>query len=470
MTERTCNPGGDCLQYCRALDSTSGLSYGPQGEQPCAWPEKLDGVQTQAQAEYPQSRLLFALCGTLAERLDTNAEATDPLAEAAQRGYDAIHSIFEGQIEIWQHRAYASHQGRVITDVEARHFATELKAAQQEAAMRTKDLDPRAMTLAQARHDCTTLESHGLLFDEATIRTVDRVVDNIVHGRPTLLVGDKGIAKTKVAEFAASLFSGDENVTIISGHGGMMSDELVGKIDLIEGKGTVFQEGKLVKCMREGRPTVLDEVNLADQPVMMRLQDMLLRRPGQSVVLQENGNEPIVIRPGFCVIATANEASARYHNREQLDPAFRDRFDIIRVDYPDAGTPHIAEYPSVNIRLALAHTVTRSGRTIPHVSPVEAVTLARLAHATQRLYSQPAKDVAGNLRNTTSDLIDTDEPLLTDCITPRKMTAILQRVATGTLTSSTIASEMHQAVATLDQHGSRNQTYARKVLNMLITT
>jgi hypothetical protein len=221
--------------------------------------------------------------------------------------------------------------------------------------------------------------------------------------------------------------------------------------------------------MREGRPLVLDEVNLTDQQIMMRLQHILLKKPGESIILQENGNQPITIQPGFCVMATANEASARYHAREQLDPAFRDRFDVIKVDYPDGDINHITDFPSVNIRLALAHTVTNSGVEIPHVTAGDALLLARLAHATQRLYSRPARDVADELAESTSDIIDEERPLLTDCITPRSMAKILQRVATGTLAGCSVRSELERAIAALDQHGTHNQTYVNKVLDTLTT-
>jgi MoxR-like ATPase len=229
----------------------------------------------------------------------------------------------------------------------------------------------------------------------------------------------------------------------------------------------VFTEGKLIQAMREGRPVVLDEVNLSDQQVMMRLQDILLKRPGQRVLLQENGNEPVEVKPGFAVIATANEASVRYHAREQLDPAFRDRFDVITVSYPDISIDHLTDLPTVNLRLGLANAITDEGYYNPHIDISDVVLLARTAHASQRLYALPAKN-AGRKVSDTADVIDDDEPLLTDCITPRKMVTLLQRVSTGTLAGTTVMGELERVISSLDQHGTRNQTYVKRVMKLLV--
>ena len=466
MAERICTSTADCRQYCLALDNTGGFAFAGESEVACEWPQKLAEIEAQDLASKPNGALLSMLGAKLGEVLDAHAEQEeDPTMVKIEEGFGLLQGVFNKQLDAWKYSAKAVAEGRIPTDIEVRYHAGELKKAQLTAGEKSAKLEPNTLTFAQAKHDHTTLEEHGLVFDEGTADTITRLVDNVTHGRPTLLVGDKGIAKTKMAEFTAGLFSGDHEVTVISGHGSMMSDELVGKVDLVPRKGTVFHEGKVIQCMREGRPLVLDEVNLADQQIMMRLQDILLKKPGDAVILQENGNEPVVIKRGFCVIATANEASARYNAREQLDPAFRDRFDVVQVQYPDVDVDHITQYPSVNMRLALAHTITESGKVNSHVPVNDAILLARLAHATQRLYSKPAKDVAGSLMGSTTDLLDASEPLLTDCITPRKMVTIMQRVATGTLPGVTVSSETARTIEALDQYGTHNQTYAKKLLD-----
>lgn len=467
MKERICTNGGECLQLCRALDDIGGFGYAPQGEMSCMWPNTLNEIQTEEVSSQPNGKLLQALGVDLEKVLDEHQQAPDQSFIESERGLAAINGVFDKQLAFWKEHARIAAAGRIMTSREAQYYTTEIKLAQQ-AAVETRDkIGLEAMTIAQARHDRSTLESHGLLFDDKTCSVVDRLVYNIVYGRPTLIVGDKGIAKTNLAKFAAGLFSDGRAAQEISGHGGMMSGELVGKDTLVQGKGTVFKESSLVGNMREGRPLVLDEANLADQQIMMRLQSILLKKPGDVVTIQESDQpDPITVKRGFCVLATANEASARYHAREELDPAFRDRFDIIRVDYPDINTNHITEYPSTNVRLALAHVVTETGKENPHVPANQVVTLARLAHATQRLYTLPARNVASDLVQTSTDYLD-DEPLLTECITPRRMLDIITFVAQG-IPGVTIKSELQAAIRALDAYGHNNGNYVQAILDNLL--
>ena len=462
MSERLCVPVDNCWQYCQALDRITGEARSANESSICQWPD----VYTAVLQERDDST------SSLIQQLGEKAAAASEIKYEDPRGaastFEGLTAIMAQRMVGWSVRASIAQSGDRITDVESSHFVTQVHESRMRLRNHVASVRPEAVTVAQARHDKKTLKEHGLLFDETTISTIDRIVDNIANGNHTLLVGDKGIAKTKMAEFATSLFSAGKPPIIISGHGSMMGDELMGGIGLKSGN-TVFGEGILIKCLREGRPLILDEVNLPDQQIIMRLQDIMLKRPGQKITLQENEGEEITVKPGFCILATANEASGRYANRERLDPAFRDRFDVVTVQYPDIDTEHLTEYPSVNIRLALTHTQTEGGSPNPYVSPSDAVLLARLAHATQRLYALPAKEVAGRLLKSTVDVIDRDEPLLTDCITPRKMNRILERVSIGSLPGATVMTEVDRVLDSLDQQGTRNKDYAKTILDMLQT-
>jgi hypothetical protein len=251
-----------------------------------------------------------------------------------------------------------------------------------------------------------------------------------------------------------------------------MSNEFIGQME--QDKDTrvfAFKEGKLVQAMREGRPVILDEVNVGDQSVFMRLQDILLRRPGQRVMLQENGGNSIEIQPGFVVFATANEASARYQHRNVLDPAFRDRYDVLQLHYPDSETRNpISEVPRSLMRLALAAAVDEQGVLSRHTNAADVERLVRLAHVTQHLYSVPARNarVANlNTGQSTSTFLD-DEPVMTDCITPRALADTIGRCAAGNKPGMTLESEMERVITGLDQAGSTgNQAYARQALRLL---
>ena len=94
-----------------------------------------------------------------------------------------------------------------------------------------------------------------------------------------------------------------------------------------------FQYGPLVRAMREGRPLVIDEMDGIPHSIIMRLNHVLTRRTGDMIKVQENGGEDIIVKKGFCVLATGNIKSFRY-KREELDAAFLSRWWSDDITYP----------------------------------------------------------------------------------------------------------------------------------------
>lgn len=93
-----------------------------------------------------------------------------------------------------------------------------------------------------------------------------------------------------------------------------------------------FQYGPLVRAMKEGRPLVIDEIDGIPHSILMRLNHVLTRKEGDKIKIQENGGEEIVIKKGFCVMATGNIKSAKY-KREDLDAAFLSRWWSDEIKY-----------------------------------------------------------------------------------------------------------------------------------------
>jgi hypothetical protein len=297
------------------------------------------------------------------------------------------------------------------------------------------------------------------------------MVGDLMDGQPVLLVGDKGIAKTQVAKFVSSL-SGFEPL-VLSGHGDMMDDELIGKKDQDPGdpRKLYFHEGKLISAMREGRPILFDEINYVDPQVLARLQDILLLRPGDSIVVQEDDTQPLQIQPGFVIFATANEASERYRSRFSLDVALRDRFSIIKRDYPEihlTDEPH-TYIPKSMIRLALASAADSFGEVSAHAPADELEGLARLAFVTQYLYSVPADSIPAEFKKGTSMLID-QKPVMTNCITPRKMSELIYRASKGNTPSTSLRTLIGESLITLDEYGDANLKLARMAYRLLSPT
>ncbi|OCB87744.1 P-loop containing nucleoside triphosphate hydrolase protein [Sanghuangporus baumii] len=93
-----------------------------------------------------------------------------------------------------------------------------------------------------------------------------------------------------------------------------------------------WQDGPLVTSMRYGDVFLLDEISLADDSVLERLNSVL--EPGRSIVLAEKGGDAsedfeITASPGFKFVATMNPGGD--FGKKELSPALRNRFTEIWV-------------------------------------------------------------------------------------------------------------------------------------------
>lgn len=110
--------------------------------------------------------------------------------------------------------------------------------------------------------------------------------------------------------------------------------------DLVGGKGfqfgdTVFEYGPLAIAVRLGMVLVINEIDRGRAGDLVALNDLL---DGGNLVIKETG-EVIEPHPSFRLICTANSAGSgdltgQYVGSvRKLDPAFLDRFSMIKADY-----------------------------------------------------------------------------------------------------------------------------------------
>lgn len=377
---------------------------------------------------------------------------------------------FATHMHLWKTMVDAAVSGRLFTDAELTCFEARIQQAQRDLVTAEDQEDDQICLRAQACHDRALKIQYQLQFDDQMLSDIDRLVGNIINTRPTLIVGDKGIAKTQIAKFVMSLYG--TAPLVVSVKGDMMSDELVGKMKHDKKNNTfVFQEGVLLEAMRKGVPLLLDEINFGDQAIIARLQDILLRRPGDTVFVQENDEEQITIRPGFMIFATANEASLRYRHREVLDPAIRDRFDIVMRAYPDLDhDPLLQSSPSL-LRLAYSSAVDDQGILSDHIDKDILESFVHLTHITQYLYAVPAKDVSIELSDDQlkSVVKEDAQPLMSDCITPRTLSNVVQDCAAGNLPGRQLGCALiDRLVLSLDQAGSHHNAEIAEQVKLLL--
>ncbi len=94
--------------------------------------------------------------------------------------------------------------------------------------------------------------------------------------------------------------------------------------------------GAVLQAMKEGRPIILDEMNAVPHHVLIVLNDLLTRKPGDLVHVPIAGAKSFYVQKGFCFMGTGNykpEDGKRYVGRQSMDAAFLSRFAVISYDY-----------------------------------------------------------------------------------------------------------------------------------------
>lgn len=143
-----------------------------------------------------------------------------------------------------------------------------------------------------------------------------------------LVIGPKGTGKTTlVREFAAR-----KGIKLESINFSLRTREshLVGSKTLDSGE-VGFEQGILVRSMKEGCMLYLDEINAAEADVLLRLDEALDDR--RQLVLKEASGQLVEAAKGWFVIATINPLS--HVGTKELPPQLLSRFPVrIRLDYP----------------------------------------------------------------------------------------------------------------------------------------
>lgn len=152
---------------------------------------------------------------------------------------------------------------------------------------------------------------------------------------PVLLVGETGGGKTTVCKLIAEN-DGQELVTV-NCHMNTESSDFLGGLRPVrdhsgEDVNKLFEwvDGPLVKAMVQADVFLADEISLADDSVLERLNSLL--EPERTLLIAEKGSdinsmsnaELIVAHPSFYFIGTMNPGGD--FGKKELSPALRNRF------------------------------------------------------------------------------------------------------------------------------------------------
>lgn len=272
----------------------------------------------------------------------------------------------------------------------------------------------------------------GLLLTEQMRGIISEALPSLLRGEPALLIGETGGAKTALAEYL-SRTGMRLDPELVSGYGDITGAQLIGTHELhAEGGATVsvFVPGPLLRAMTEGRPLILDEVNAMPPEFLKRLNRILQLRPGDAFSVQEDAGRRIRIRPGFAILATANEQTPhRYRGLDRLSAELINRFgaNTYRVHYPDTGLRY-TDFPSENALLAASAVAGPRGELPRGIDAAQIERLARAAFISQQVFSGEHGEGFDEFVST-ERRIDSRPGLEESVLAPRTMVAILQKVA-----------------------------------------
>lgn len=245
----------------------------------------------------------------------------------------------------------------------------------------TTELNRRAR-----RHNRRELES-GLLLTPQMREVIAKAVPPLAQGRPVLLVGETGGAKTALAQELA-LRTSETAAELVSFHGEINTYQLIGRDRIESDGGMSFRPGPVLRAIAIGAPLILDEVNAAPAEFLKRLNVIMQLRPGDSFLVQEDSDSRVTVRDGFSIIATANEKSARYKGVDVLSAELKNRFgtNVYRIGYPDSDVV-MGELPRDGLALAEAALADELGVFSVTLPEGQLTALVKAAHATQKLFT-----------------------------------------------------------------------------------
>jgi len=192
--------------------------------------------------------------------------------------------------------------------------------------LQTLEFDEAAVDMLRRREIRDTqrdLAQYNFAETETRTELIREVLPDLLQGAPILFQGETGSGKTQLAKYIAHKYLGHK-VVPISIHEQVKESQLMGRTTLKDGA-TEFIYSEFIKGMKEGKPIILDEINLMPHEFQGIFNELLQLRVGDSWIHPTTG-EKIELKRGFAIMATANLKSERYKQRYELDIATLRRF------------------------------------------------------------------------------------------------------------------------------------------------
>ncbi|CAM1297592.1 MDN1 (predicted) [Pycnogonum litorale] len=164
---------------------------------------------------------------------------------------------------------------------------------------------------------------------------------------PVLLQGETSVGKTSLIQWLAQ--SSGNYCVRVNNHEHTDIQEYVGSYTADDSGKLVFQEGVLVRAMRNGYWIILDELNLAPTEVLEALNRVL--DDNKELFIAET-QTVVKAHPKFMLFATQNPPG-QYGGRKVLSRAFRNRF--VELHFDTIPTPELETILSQRCEIPLSY-------------------------------------------------------------------------------------------------------------------
>ncbi len=186
------------------------------------------------------------------------------------------------------------------------------------------ELDPETIDMLERRgirRMQRDLERYSFAETESRTELIRAILPDLMQGAPVLFQGETGSGKSQLAKYISERYL-RRDPALIPIQEQIKESQIIGSRGLKGGE-TVFDYSEFVKAQKEGRPVILDEVNLMPHEFAGILHDLLQKRVGDAWKHPVTGEEIPIRAP---IMATANLKSERYKQRYELDVATLRRF------------------------------------------------------------------------------------------------------------------------------------------------
>jgi len=189
-----------------------------------------------------------------------------------------------------------------------------------------------------------TAATQNLILTPSYLRLIDLVYKAWANYEAVLLIGETGIGKTRICEVVSALFK--VSLKSINVHSGTEGSDFIGH-SILDKDEIRWKDGPLVEAMQHGNAFLIDEINLADDSVLERLNSLLESK--RMLFIAETGRD-ITAHDTFRIVSTMNP-SGDYGKRE-LSPALRSRFTEIYFELENVE--YLAIFNSLMSKMSLS--------------------------------------------------------------------------------------------------------------------